>query len=269
VTLRLGKGKRAQLNGAPLRAAELLRSEVSTLVFTPDRLAIVKGGPAARRAYFDRVGGRLFPARAALALEYGAAVGQRNAALRRVAAGHSTRDAITPWTERVARLGADLVAARLETTGLLESAFADHSAAFGLSDARLAYDGEPPSVEEIDARLERDLQRGATGLGPHLHDVTIASGARDLRDFGSQGEQRIAVLALLLGEADLLRDQRGVSPLLLLDDVLSELDPDRRAVLARRIQERGQAFVTSTTASALPVEPGQLVRVSPGRAEAA
>ena len=82
VLLRHGEGKRARLNGAPLRAAEQLRNEVATLVFTPDRLAVVKGGPAARRAYFDRSLGRLLPGRAALPLEYGTVLGQRNAALR-------------------------------------------------------------------------------------------------------------------------------------------------------------------------------------------
>ena len=80
-------GKRAKLNGAALRSAEQLRAEVATLVFTPDRLAVVKGGPAARRAYFDRTLGRLQPGRASLPVEYAAAVGQRNAALRRVQVG--------------------------------------------------------------------------------------------------------------------------------------------------------------------------------------
>ena len=110
VTVRRGEGKRARLNGAPLRAAEQLRGLVSTLVFTPDRLGVVKGPPAARRAYFDRVLGRFAPARASLPTEYGAAVAQRNAALRRVAVGASSRDAVEPWSERVASLGAELVA---------------------------------------------------------------------------------------------------------------------------------------------------------------
>jgi len=117
VTLRPGDAKKAKLNGASLRAAEQLRSEVSTLVFTPDRLVVVKGGPAARRAYFDRALGRLYPARAALPAEYGAAVAQRNAALRRVAIGASSRDAVAPWTERVASLGAQLVSARAQAIG--------------------------------------------------------------------------------------------------------------------------------------------------------
>ena len=102
LTLEAGAGKRAKLNGAPLRAAEQLRSETATLVFTPDRLGVVKGAPAARRAYFDRALGRLTPARAQLPAEYGAAVAQRNASLRRVAGGFSTRDALAPWTEQVA-----------------------------------------------------------------------------------------------------------------------------------------------------------------------
>ena len=122
VTLELGSGKRASLNGARLRAAELLRSEVATLVFTPDRLVVVKGGPAARRAYFDRVLGRLSPARAGLPAEYGAAVGQRNAALRRVAQGLSSRDALAPWNEQVAALGTALVEARAETVSQLHAA---------------------------------------------------------------------------------------------------------------------------------------------------
>ena len=90
-------------------------------------------------------------------------------------------------------------------------------------------------MELLEARLERDLDRGATGLGPHLDDVSIAAGSRDLRSFGSQGEQRTAVLALLLAEAALIEERRGEAPLLLLDDVLSELDPGRRRVLMEQL----------------------------------
>ena len=222
VTLEVGEGKRAKVNGAALRAAEQLRSEVATLVFTPDRLAVVKGGPAVRRAYFDRVLGRLAPARASLAVEYAAAVAQRNAALRRAAGGYSSRDA-----------------------------------------------GEPPTVETLEARLDRDLERGTTGLGPHLDDIVLTSGPRDLRSFGSQGEQRLTVLALLLAEASLIAERRGFAPLLLLDDVLSELDPGRRRVLAERVLGSGQTLITATEASALPVDPAQLLEVASGEVRAA
>ena len=266
VTLRPGDAKKAKLNGATLRAAEQLRSEVSTLVFTPDRLVVVKGGPAARRAYFDRALGRLFPARVALPAEYGAAVAQRNAALRRVAIGASSRDAVAPWTDRVAALGTDLVAARRETIDALAPLFAEHGDELGLPGGTLRYEAGPPTIAALDERFEADLERGTTGLGPHLDDIEILAGDRDLRRFGSQGEQRLAVLSLILAEAALLTERGPAPPLLLLDDVLSELDEGRRTALARRLEGAGQTLITATGASALPVEPAQLVQVSPGAA---
>ncbi len=266
VTLRPGDAKKARLNGAGLRAAEQLRSEVSTLVFTPDRLVVVKGGPAARRAYFDRALGRLFPARAALSAEYGASVAQRNAALRRAAIGVSSRDAVSPWTERVADLGAALVAARRETVASLAPLFAGRADELGLSGGELRYEAEPPTVDALESRFDDDLDRGTTGLGPHLDDVEIRADARDLRRFGSQGEQRLAVLSLILAEAALLAERGPAPPLLLLDDVLSELDERRRAALAERLTGPGQTLITATAAAALPAEPAQLVEVTPGAA---
>jgi DNA replication and repair protein RecF len=262
LTLRDGQAKEARLNGARLPSAESLRREFSTLVFTPDRLAVVKGGPAARRAYFDRAIGRLFPARAALPQDYLAALAQRNAALRRAQLGLSDQATVAPWTERVALHGAALVDARRATLERVAPAFAERAAELGLPGARLGYDAEPPSATALEERLQRDLERGSTGLGPHLDDVLIASGDRDLRQFGSQGEQRLAVLSLLLAEAALLE----TPPLLLLDDVLSELDPGRREVLAGRIAGMGQTMITATHRSALPVEPAQVVEVESGSA---
>jgi DNA replication and repair protein RecF len=264
LTIRSGEGKRARLNGAPLRAAEQLRSAVATLVFTPDRLGVIKGAPAARRAYFDRVLGRLLPARAPLPAEYGAAVAQRNAALRRTASGYSSTEAVEPWTERVASLGAELVASRVEALEILEGWFGERAGELGLPEATLRYEGEPPTRESLDAALARDLERGTTSLGPHLDDVLLFSAGRDLRSFGSQGEQRLSLLALLLAEAEAITAQSGVPPLLLLDDVLSELDPARRRILAERVRGAGQALITATDAAMLPADPDQLLDVTPG-----
>ncbi len=262
VRLTAGEAKRAELNGARLPSSESLRRELATLVFTPDRLTVVKGGPASRRAYFDRVLGRLLPARAGLPQDYLAAVVQRNAALRRVQLGVSDRAALAPWSERVATLGALLVQARRETLAALAAGFAERAGELGLSAAELGYDATAPTVEELEARLQRDLDRGSTGLGPHLDDVLVASGGRDLRQFGSQGEQRLAVLSLLLAEAELL----PVRPLLLLDDVLSELDAGRRRILADRLGAAGQTLITATEPAALPAEPAQVILVEHGSA---
>jgi DNA replication and repair protein RecF len=269
VVLSAREARRATLNGEALRSAEQLRHELQSLVFTPDRLAVVKGGPATRRAYLDRTLGRLFPAKASLAVEYAAAVGQRNAALRRLAAGVSSRDAVDPWTETVASLGAALVEARSAAIDVLSAPFGACADRLGLLSATLHYEGERPTVAELAARFEKDLERGVTGAGPHLHDLVLRAGDRELRSFGSQGEQRVAVLALVLAEADALAGRSGGRPLVLLDDVLSELDEDRRRSLAEIIAGAGQTVVTSTSAGVLPAEPSQVLAVTPGTVRAA
>jgi DNA replication and repair protein RecF len=256
--------RRVELNGERLSSSERLRHELATLVFTPDRLAVVKGGPATRRAYVDRVVGRLLPSRAALAGEYSSALGQRNAGLRRVRAGISSLDALTPWTESVVALGEQLVRAREDALAQLSPVFAETADSLGLPGAILTYDGRPASIEELSARASSDLERGVTGAGPHLHDVRIEADGRDLRAFGSQGEQRMAVLALVLAEAAVLRERHDVSPLILLDDVLSELDGERRLALARMLESGSQTVVTATAAAALPIEPAQALAVTPG-----
>ncbi len=264
VVLTRRESRRVSLNGDRLVSVERLRHELTTLVFTPDRLAVVKGAPATRRAYVDRAAGRLFPARANVATDYSTAVGQRNAALRRIRAGQSTREALAPWTARAAELGVEVVRLRTDVVALLEDGFTEAAGALGLELASLVYEGEPASAAELDARLDADLERGVTGAGPHLHDLRIEAAGRDLRVFGSQGEQRVAVLSLVMSEAAALRERHGASPLVLLDDVLSELDGDRRAALAAMISRGAQTVVTATAAAALPGEPAQSLSVTPG-----
>jgi DNA replication and repair protein RecF len=252
VTIAPGSGKLLRLNGAQLASAEELRTRLTALAFVPDRLAIVKGGPAVRRAYFDRMLGRVWPSQAGLPGEYGRALAQRNEALRRARAGVSTPDAVEPWSERVSALGTELDTARARLASALEPGFASHAALLGLADATLRYEERGLPVEELEARLDRDLERGTTGVGPHLRDVEIRAGERDLRGFGSQGEQRTAVLALLLAEAAVLGERRGAPPLLLLDDVFSELDAGRRRALLAALPSQGQTLVTATSPDALP-----------------
>lgn len=269
VTLQADGAKRLVVDGARAAGVDGLRAQFPVLAFTPDRLAVVKGPPAIRRAYLDRVVGRILPARAELPAEYGRALAQRNAALRRVRAGLAGRDTVAPWTEAVVRLGVDLDAARSEAVRAVAPGFGAQAAALGLRDAALAYGGATLSAADLEARLDRDVERGLTGSGPHLCDVAITAETRDLRSFGSQGEQRTAVLALVLAEAEVLTRERGEPPLLLLDDVLSELDDARRTSLAEAIPSAGQAVLTATSLRSLPASapaPGAVVDVTPGRA---
>jgi DNA replication and repair protein RecF len=254
VDVQSGRGKEVRLNGAVVTGGEELRLRLSALAFTPDRLAVVKGGPLVRRAYFDRMLGRLYPARAQLPGEFGRAVAQRNAALRRVRVGESSRDAIEPWTLVVAELGAELDRRRGELVRLLGPGFRERGELLGLAEATLAYEEKGLTVEDLNARLDRDVERGTTGSGPHLQDVRVTSGGRDLRSYGSQGEQRTAVLALVVAETELLAEQRKTPPLLLLDDVFSELDERRRMALVAGLPVGAQTLVTATERHAYPAE---------------
>jgi DNA replication and repair protein RecF len=262
VGIEAGTGKTVTVDGTRLESAELLRRAFPTLVFTPDRLSVIKGGPAVRRAYADRVLGRLHPARSAVPADYAATLQQRNAALRRVQLGIAPRTSIEPWSARLAALGAELAEGRRDVVDQLEPGFATRLEAFGLPGGTLSYPAAAPSLADLERRLEADIVTGVTGQGPHRDDVLISAGGHDLRSFGSQGQQRLGLLALLLAEAALVPG----SPLLLLDDVLSELDTRRREILARDVASLEQTLVTATHRSALPGEPSQVVEVTPGQA---
>src|SRR5262249_59429611 len=181
VLLRRNGGREIKLNGARVERVDRLRSELATLVFTPDRLAVVKGGGAVRRAYFDRALGRLLPAQVGLPAAYGEALGQRNASLRRISLGLSTREALEPWSERVAQFGFELVEARRRVLDLLGPGFAELAGELGLAEAALEYRGEEVTLPALEARIDRDLERGSTGLGPHLDEIAIVADGRDLR----------------------------------------------------------------------------------------
>jgi DNA replication and repair protein RecF len=268
VTITTGGTKRISIDGADTPGPEALRRRFPVLAFTPDRLAIVKGGPVVRRAYLDRTLGRLFPARADLPGEYSRALAQRNAALRRTRERLSTRDALAPWTDALVTLGAALEHARRRAVADLDTPFAHIAAALGLENAALRYTGQGITRELLASRLERDVERGTTSAGPHLDDLAIMASGRDLRAFGSQGEQRLAVLSLLLAEARVFEARSGEAPLLLLDDVLSELDDARRVALTGGVPESCQTLVTATSLRSLPpgVEPAVIVDVAAGRA---
>ena len=157
------RDKRVLVNGAAMRGPDELRGRLATLVFLPDRLAVVKGGPLVRRAYIDRMLGRVLPARAGLSSEYSRALAQRNEALRRVRAGSSTLEAVEPWTERVAAVGTELDAARAELVASLSSGFEAAGEVLGLTKLALDYGPRPLTEPQLAERLERDVERGLHG----------------------------------------------------------------------------------------------------------
>ena len=229
-------------------------------IFLPDRLALVKGPPAVRRMHLDRLCAALWPGRAKLRRRYGRALAQRNALLGRIRAGTAPLDSLGAWEQELAAAGLDLIATRREAVDLLASEFAGAAADLCLPGAaalRYLPRTEAAEPEELAAELRErraaDLARGYTAHGPHLDELSVSLGGRSLRRYGSQGEQRTAVLALLFAERRALLEAGRRPPLMLLDDVMSELDARRRAQLAKRLAEGGgQTVLTATEPDHLP-----------------
>jgi DNA replication and repair protein RecF len=264
------EGRRHLLDGNPVDAATLARSRPPVAVFSPDRLVLVKGPPSERRAHVDQFVAARWPYRAELRRRYGQALAQRNAIISRVGAGLAAPGEIGVWDAALADAAAPLVESRAEAAAELAPAFADAAAMLGLADADLAYAPRAAgSAEELRAgleeRREQDLRLGRSGWGPHLDELRLSAGGRSLRRYGSQGQQRAALLALLFAERDALLAARRVSPLLLLDDVMSELDPERRELLVARLADAGQALITAADSDSVPAAAREHVVPMPPR----
>ncbi len=264
------EGRRRRVEGRDV-GAEDERRRPAVSVFMPDRLALVKGPPAPRRAHLDRLAAALWPGRAETRAAYGRALAQRNALLSRVRRGADPAG-LDAWDRELAERAAPLVAARRAAESELAGAFTETAERLGLgTDVSLSYrprTGEA-GVEEIATELATrraaDIERGFSGWGPHRDDVELSRDSRSLRRYGSQGQQRLALLALLFAEREALRRARQALPLMLLDDVMSELDPGRRLSLVEMLAEGGQAMITTTEFEHVPpAQPTRRLAVADG-----
>jgi DNA replication and repair protein RecF len=254
-----GEAKRFRVDGAPVERLADTPARPLVSVFLPDRLELVKGPPALRRSHLDQVVAALWPSRVATRRAYSQALAQRNALLSRVRRGLASRESLAVWDAELARHGIALRADRSAAVAELVEPFAKAATELGLSgDGRLE---ERPRArassaeelaEELASRVDSDLERGFTGHGPHRDDLALLRDGRELRAYGSQGEQRLALLALLLAEREAMGEARGGPPLLLLDDVMSELDAGRRERLVERVTAAGQAVITTTDLAHVP-----------------
>jgi DNA replication and repair protein RecF len=254
-----GEPKRMRVDGAPVERLSDAPARPLVSVFLPDRLELVKGPPALRRSHLDQVVAAIWPSRAESRRAYSQALAQRNALLARIRASRASRASLPAWDAELARHGIALRDDRAAAVELLAAPFAAAAGELGLAgEATLRYRPRSTAPDadalaaELAERVDGDLERGFTGHGPHRDDLLLSRDGRELRAYGSQGEQRMGLLALLLAERDVLADERGAPPLLLLDDVMSELDGGRRRLLAERLGSRGQALVTTTDLAHVP-----------------
>jgi DNA replication and repair protein RecF len=294
-----GRGTRALVNKTPIQRVRALAEVIVTVFFGPDELSLVKGSPDGRRRFLDELVVKLRPARDSLRHEFERVLRQRNALLKTLRGSHpaQARDQIAVWDGALAKSGAALAAARLEAlAALIPYARKRYEEVAGGGRLELEYDSSwlrkaevtgaevfdlgPDRLEEaitarIDDLRQAELDRGQTLVGPQRDDVSVLLAARssetssllDARTFASQGDQRTSALALKLAEHDLLTDALGEEPILLLDDVFSELDAERRAWLCNAVRSMGQTIVSSAEPLGLDaLKPEAIVEVTAGKA---
>ncbi len=266
--------RRMTADGAPVERMLDVESRPLISVFLPDRLELIKGPPAVRRGHLDQFVAAIWPLRAARRREYSRVLAQRNALLGRIRSGRAAAETLPTWDRELAAAALALMADRSEAVALLSAPFTERAAQLGCA-GELALEYRPRSRAddelefraELEERLSSDLERGFTGHGPHRDELAVRRDKRELRVYGSQGEQRLALLALLLAERSVLARERGRAPLMLLDDVMSELDAERRELLAGDLAAAGQSVIATTDLAHVPGGSGPSVtrlRISPG-----
>ncbi|MGB9867501.1 MAG: DNA replication/repair protein RecF [Bacillota bacterium] len=266
VEVSLGKaGKSSRVNGCESRRIHDLLGNLKVVFFSPDELNLVKGPPQARRRYMDILLSQVSKAYYQFALLYYRLVNQKNAYLKEVGQGKPDRDLLESLDEALSAAGARLVIFRgkaLEELGRLALGYMQRITG-GREELAVVYSPSAPGLQrtgygEESFELVRDelkkeiararnveLARRISLIGPHRDDICFILNGKDVRCFGSQGQQRSAVLALKLAEVDFIREATGDSPVLLLDDVFSELDNARKTFLGEVLSGTAQCLLTT------------------------
>jgi DNA replication and repair protein RecF len=225
-------------------------------LFWPDDLGLVKAGPELRRRFLNQMLVQVEPGYARALAGLKRVLEQRNSLLKRMAAGDGGGDVLEAWDEELVRIGGEVSAARAQAVQELQPEAARIHAEIASGERlEIEYQGPPADLSgAVHNSLAEDLRRGSTTIGPHRDDLRVVLDGREARAYGSQGQQRTAVVSLKLAEAALVARRTGERPVLLLDDVLSELDGERRAALLRHVAGEGQVIITSVEAGPFPPE---------------
>ncbi len=261
-----------EVDGARRRALDL-PGHFRVALFWPDDLGLVKSGPELRRRFLNQMLVQVEPGYARALAGLRRVLEQRNSLLKRISAGEGGEDTLQAWDQELVEVGSTIVVARARAVlELTPEAARCHAEIASGERLEIQYVGPPENLAEAvhNSRAE-DLRRGSTSVGPHRDDMLVLLDGREARSFGSQGQQRTAVVSLKLAEAALLERRAGERPVLLLDDVLSELDGERRAALLGEVAAGGQVIITSVEAGPFPPEliaQAMVWTVTDGRIEA-
>ncbi len=253
------EGERArrviEVDGVRRRAFDL-PGRFRVTLFWPDDLGLVKAGPELRRRFLNQMLVQVEPGYARALAGLKRVLEQRNSLLKRIAGGEAGGDELEVWNRELVKLGGEVAASRAAAVLELQPEAARRHAEIADGERlEIRYEGPPQDLAEaVHNSLAEDLRRGSTTVGPHHDDIRVLLQGQEARSYSSQGQQRTAVVSLKLAEAALVARRTGERPVLLLDDVLSELDAERRAALLRQVTDAGQVIITSVEAGPFPPE---------------
>lgn len=269
--LYIDQKRTAMKNGVTLQSPVELIGSFYAIIFAPAHLALVKEGPLFRRRFLDTALCQLKPHYAKALAQYNHTLSQRNALLKDIAYHPELFDTLGVWNDKLSAYGAAVVKERLAYTELMCTRAAEIYA--GLSGGREtlkisyvsnfgAYGDDPYAIQEqllqqLQKTQHADIFNKITTVGPHRDDLRIQIDSLSARSFGSQGQQRSAALAMKLTEADIIKNVTGEDPVILLDDVMSELDEGRQDYILNHINGR-QVFITCC-------DPTAVLRLCEGR----
>ena len=266
--------RQVKVNASPVRRSGELLGHITGVLFAPEDLRMVKDGPSVRRRFMDMELSQLRPSYYYALQRYNRALKQRNALLKEALTAPVDPESFDVWERELSLSGAEIVQSRVSFVGKLADSASDIHASItaGKETLRVTYEPSVPPGESLsetkdnlakqllNAR-EKDIKRGLASFGVHRDDLGIFIGDMDARSYGSQGQVRTCALSLKLSEIELIQKETGEAPVLMLDDVMSELDPDRRRQLVKRL-DGVQALITCTDKNDLAgAEIGKLFHV--------
>ncbi|MBP1153247.1 MULTISPECIES: DNA replication/repair protein RecF [unclassified Paenibacillus] len=255
------QGKRAKINGLEQKKLSNFIGSMNVVMFAPEDLEIVKGSPSVRRRFLDMEIGQVHPAYLYDLSQYNKVLQQRNNYLKQLFSSSGAAPLLEVWNEQLAQFGIKIMKKRQSFIKKLQTWAEKIHAGItnGTERLRIEYDSTfADSLEEEEAVLfdqfmiklsqvrDQEIRRGVTMAGPHRDDLRFYINDKEAQTFGSQGQQRTTALSLKLAEIELIREEVGEYPLLLLDDVLSELDQYRQTQLIETFQRKVQTFITTT-----------------------
>jgi len=263
ITLLLSNGnqnvrKQVRLNGVPRRAMDVVGT-IATVLFLPQDINLVRGAPSERRRFLDVAICQIDHLYCRALSRYNKIIAQRNALLRAIREGESHQDELFPWDEWLVEHGSTILERRERFIRSLAPVARTMHFALSAGDELLTLeylpgiemwnesDGAGPRFRALlEENRGREIAAGMSLFGPHRDDFRFLVSGRDLRTYGSRGQQRTAALALRLSQVEVMTDELGTAPMLLLDDVMSELDADRRGAVLDVLEDVQQAIVTTT-----------------------